>query len=103
MSELRKNGGFDYMAKLYDEKMNAIYLARQVGNTSFHIYPTKPITKPDLTGLKIRITPVYRDFFTALGATVVQMAPGGSLHGPRARRCGWLRLADRGHLRSGLA
>ena len=76
MSELRKNGGFDYMAKLYDEKMNAIYLARQVGNTSFHIYLTKPITKPDLTGLKIRITPVYRDFFTALGATVVQMAPG---------------------------
>ena len=34
------------------------------------------ITKPDLTGLKIRITPVYRDFFTALGATVVQTAPG---------------------------
>jgi hypothetical protein len=24
MAELRKNGGFDYMAKLYDEKMNAI-------------------------------------------------------------------------------
>ena len=76
MAELRKNGGFDYMAKLYDEKMNAILLARQIGNTPFHIFLTKPITKPDLTGLKIRITPVYRDFFTALGATVVQMAPG---------------------------
>ena len=76
MSELRKNGGFDYMAKLYDEKMNAIYLARQIGNTPFHVYLTKPIFKPDLTGLKIRITPVYRDFFTALGATVMQTAPG---------------------------
>ena len=76
MSELRKSGGFDYMAKLYDEKMNAIYLARQIGHTPFHVYLTKPITKPDLTGLKIRITPVYRDFFTALGATVVQTAPG---------------------------
>jgi TRAP-type C4-dicarboxylate transport system substrate-binding protein len=76
MSELRKNGGFDYMAKLYDEKMNAIFLARQIGNTPFHVYLTKPIAKPDLTGLKIRITPVYRDFFTALGATVVQTAPG---------------------------
>ena len=76
MSELRQNGGFDYMAKLYDEKMNAIYLARQIGNTPFHVYLTKPIAKPDLTGLKIRITPVYRDFFTALGATVVQTAPG---------------------------
>jgi TRAP-type transport system periplasmic protein len=76
MAELRKNGGFDYMAKLYDEKMNAIFLARQIGHTPFHIYLTKPIDKPDLTGLKIRITPVYRDFFTALGATVVQTAPG---------------------------
>jgi TRAP-type C4-dicarboxylate transport system substrate-binding protein len=76
MAELRMNGGFDYMAKLYDEKMNAIFLARQIGNTPFHIYLTKPITKPDLTGLKLRITPVYRDFFTALGATVVQTAPG---------------------------
>jgi len=76
MAELRKNGGFDYMAKIYDERMNAIFLARQIGHTPFHIYLTKPITKPDLTGLKIRITPVYREFFQALGATVVQTAPG---------------------------
>src|SRR6266567_7196069 len=76
MSELRKNGGYDYMAKLYAEKMNAIFLARLVDNNPFHLYLNKPITKPDLTGLKIRITPVYRDFFQALGATVVQTAPG---------------------------
>ena len=42
----------------------------------FHLYLNKPIDKPDLTGLKIRITPVYRDFFQALGATVIQTAPG---------------------------
>ena len=41
------------MAKLYDEKMNAIFLARHIGNTPFHVYLTKPIAKPDLTGLKI--------------------------------------------------
>ena len=76
MSELRRNGGFDYMAKLYDEKMNAIFLVRTLVNTPFHLYLTKPITKADLTGFKLRITPVYRDFFTALGATVVQTAPG---------------------------
>src|SRR5258708_8710611 len=40
------------------------------------MYLKKPISSPDLTGLKIRITPVYRDFFQALGATVVQTAPG---------------------------
>jgi TRAP-type C4-dicarboxylate transport system substrate-binding protein len=44
--------------------------------TPFHLYLTKKIDKPDLTGLKIRVTPVYRDFFQALGATVVTTAPG---------------------------
>jgi TRAP-type transport system periplasmic protein len=76
MSELRKNGGYDYMAKLYAERMNAIFLARLVDNNQFHLYLNKPISTPDLTGLKIRITPVYRDFFQALGATVVQTPPG---------------------------
>jgi TRAP-type transport system periplasmic protein len=76
MRELRANGGFDYMAKLYDQKMNAIVLARHIDNNPFHVYLTKPINSPDLTGLKLRITPVYRDFFQAMGATVVQTAPG---------------------------
>lgn len=76
MSEIRKNGGFDYMAKLYAEKMNAIFLARLSDNNPFHLYLNKPITSSDLTGLKLRITPVYRDFFQAQGATVVQTAPG---------------------------
>ena len=76
MSELRKNGGYDYMAAIYAQKVNAIFLARLVDNNPFHLYLTKPISSPDLNGLKIRITPVYRDFFQALGATVVQTAPG---------------------------
>ena len=76
MSELRKNDGYDYMAQLYAEKMNAIFLARHVDGNPFHLYLNKPISSPDLSGLKIRITPVYRDFFQTLGATVVQTAPG---------------------------
>src|SRR5215470_18038892 len=76
MSELRSNGGYAYMAKLYEQKLNGILLARHIDNNPFHIYLNKPISKPDLTGLKLRITPVYRDFFQALGATVVQTAPG---------------------------
>ena len=76
MSELRKNGGYDYMATLYAQKMNAIFLARLVDDNPFHLYLNKSISTPDLTGLKIRITPVYRDFFQALGATVVQTPPG---------------------------
>jgi len=76
MAEIRKNGGFDYMAKIYDQKMNAVFLARHVDDNPFHLYLNKKIDKPDLTGLKLRITPVYREFFQALGATVVQTAPG---------------------------
>src|SRR6202163_2421736 len=76
MSELRKYGGYDYMSQLYAEKMNAIFLARHVDGNPFHLYLNKPISTADLTGLKLRITPVYRDFFQALGATVVQTAPG---------------------------
>jgi TRAP-type transport system periplasmic protein len=76
MSELRKNGGYDYMAKLYEQKMNAILLARVVDDNPFHLYLNKKISAPDLNGLKLRITPVYRDFFQALGGTVVQTAPG---------------------------
>src|SRR5215813_148069 len=71
-----KNGGFAYMMNLYDQKMNALMLARHIDNNPFHLYLNKPITSADLTGLKLRITPVYRDFFQAQGATVVQTAPG---------------------------
>jgi len=76
MAELRQNGGYDAMAAIYAQKLNAIFLARLVDNNPFHLYVNKPIATPDLTGLKLRITPVYRDFFQALGGTVVQTAPG---------------------------
>src|ERR1700719_2806748 len=76
MAELRRNGGYDARAAIYAQKLNAIFLARLVDNNPFHLYVNKPISSPDLTGLKLRITPVYRDFFQALGGTVVQTAPG---------------------------
>jgi TRAP-type C4-dicarboxylate transport system substrate-binding protein len=75
-SELRKNGGHDLINRIWNEKANMQYLGRVIDYTPFHLYLTKKIDKPDLTGLKLRITPVYRDFFQALGATVMQTAPG---------------------------
>jgi len=74
--ELRKNGGHDLINKIWNEKANMQYLGRVIDYTPFHLYLTKKIDKPDLTGLKLRITPVYRDFFQALGATVMQTPPG---------------------------
>jgi TRAP-type C4-dicarboxylate transport system substrate-binding protein len=76
IAEQRKNGAYEYINKVWNEKGNMYYLARMVENQPFHIYLNKKIDKPDLSGLKIRITPVYRDFFQALGAQVVTTAPG---------------------------
>ena len=75
-AEQRKNGGYDLINKIWAEKANMRYLAKVVEFTPFHLYLNKKIDKPDLTGLKIRITPVYRDFFQAMGASVMTTAPG---------------------------
>ncbi|HWQ39318.1 MAG TPA: TRAP transporter substrate-binding protein DctP [Burkholderiales bacterium] len=76
MAEQRRNGAYDYINRLWQQKANMVYLARTVEGTPFHVYLNKKIDQPDLSGLKLRITPVYRDFFQALGAQVVQTAPG---------------------------
>ena len=75
-AQLRKNGAYDLINKIWNQKANMQYLGRVIDFTPFHLYLNKKIDKPDLTGLKIRVTPVYRDFFQALGATVVTTAPG---------------------------
>src|SRR3954467_11837487 len=75
-AEQRANGGYDLINKIWAEKGNMRYLAKVVEFTPFHLYLNKKIDKPDLTGLKIRITPVYRDFFQAMGGSVMTTAPG---------------------------
>jgi len=76
IGEQRKNGAFAYINKIWQEKGNMAYLGKMYEHTPFHIFLNKKIDKPDLTGLKMRITPVYRDFFQALGASVISIPPG---------------------------
>ena len=76
VAEQRRNGAFDAINKVWNDKANMQYLARMVENQPFHIYTNKKVDKPDLSGQKIRITPVYRDFFQALGANVITTPPG---------------------------
>ena len=76
VAEQRRNGAFAAINELWNKKGNMVYLARMVENQPFHLYLNKKVDKPDLTGMKIRITPVYRDFFASLGANNVTMAPG---------------------------
>jgi TRAP-type C4-dicarboxylate transport system substrate-binding protein len=75
VKEQRANGAFDYINRIYNEK-GMVYLSRFVEHMQYHIFLNKQIDKPDLRGLKIRITPVYRDFFQTLGASMVTIPPG---------------------------
>ncbi len=71
--DLRQNGGIAYVQKLLNAK-NIHFVARHGNFGPFHLWLSKPITKPDLTGLHLRVAPVYTAFFKSLGATV-QTAP----------------------------
>ncbi|HYF58292.1 MAG TPA: TRAP transporter substrate-binding protein DctP [Burkholderiaceae bacterium] len=75
MAEMRKNGTLDYINNVMLEK-GLYYFARTGEGIQYYLYSNKPVQKADLTGLKVRIAPIYRDFFQKQGATVVQMAPG---------------------------
>ncbi len=75
-AEQRKNGTWAYINELHNQKLNSYYLARQFVSVPFHIYLNKKIDKPDFSGLKIRVTPVYRDVVQALGGTPITTPPG---------------------------
>jgi len=74
-AEMRRNGTVDFLNKLMMEK-GLYYYARTGDGVPYHIYLNKRIDKADLSGLKIRIAPIYREFFSRLGASVMQIAPG---------------------------
>jgi len=76
MSAQRKDGTWAYVNQLTNQKLNSWYLARQFHNVPFHIYLNKKIESYDFTGLKIRVTPVYKDVVEALGGTAITTAPG---------------------------
>ena len=76
MSEQRKNGTWEFINQLHNQKLNAQYLARQFHNVPFHIYLNKKPDKLDFTGLKVRVTPVYKDIVEALGGTAITTPPG---------------------------
>jgi TRAP-type C4-dicarboxylate transport system substrate-binding protein len=76
MSEQRRNGTWEYINELHNQKLNAWYLARQFHNVPFHIYLNKKPERIDFAGFKIRVTPVYKDVVEALGGTAITTAPG---------------------------
>lgn len=74
--EMRGNGTWELLNKLHAEKVNAYLLNLSGFSVKFYLYMRdKKIEAADLKGLKLRTTPVYRAFFRALGADLIQTAP----------------------------
>lgn len=90
IDEIRKNGGWDLMVKVH-RAHNLVPLARTNYGTPFHLYLAegKKITKADLHGLHLRVSPIYTNFFKALGATtqnsnlaqIYTLMENGTVHG----------------------
>lgn len=76
LNEIKPGAVWDYFNTLHNEKVNAYFLGRSKAKVPFHLYTNKLIESRDLTDLKIRVTPIYRAFFAAMGATAVRTAPG---------------------------
>jgi TRAP-type C4-dicarboxylate transport system substrate-binding protein len=76
IAEERKNGAWAFTNEIHKKKVNAYHLARQKDCVPFHLYLNKKIDKMDITGMKIRGTPIYRAFFTAMGAAMIRTKPG---------------------------
>jgi len=75
-AEEKRNGAWEYMNRLHNEKVNAWNVARHKECVPFHLYLNEKIDAPDLDGLKIRTTPIYSAFFSELGASLLRTAPG---------------------------
>lgn len=80
--EWRKNGGFDLMSKAWAKRLNAVILGwgNYYGYDQFNIYTLKKPklskkTGIDLTGVKMRTTPLYTPFLRAMGATPKAISP----------------------------
>ena len=76
ITEERANGAWKYTNELHKKRINAYHLARQKDCVPFHLYLNKKITSRDLSGLKVRVTPIYRAFFSAMGASMIRTKPG---------------------------
>jgi TRAP-type C4-dicarboxylate transport system substrate-binding protein len=75
-AEQRKNGTFELLEQIHQQKLNSHYLARQFVSVPYHFYVNKKLDKLDFSGLKIRVTPVYRDLVQTLNGTSITTPPG---------------------------
>lgn len=88
--EARKNGGLDLLAQIWAKKANAHALGWVAAGVGYHIWlVNEPKLKadgtPDLTGLKIRSSGLYKPWLDSMGATNV-MIPAPDIYGALERK-----------------
>ncbi|MGV8937734.1 MAG: TRAP transporter substrate-binding protein DctP [Allorhizobium sp.] len=79
--DARSSGAWDFVNAVYEKKGNAHLLAHIDAGTGFHMFT---VDKPEMTAdgaidftkLKIRASPLYRQFFENLGASVIVQNAG---------------------------
>ncbi len=79
--ELRANGGWALIDRIFGEKANAHILAHVDAGTGFHVFAVNEPTPSadggiDWSRLKVRSAPLYREFLEAIGAVPVVQPPG---------------------------
>jgi TRAP-type transport system periplasmic protein len=76
VSSIKGSALYELLNEIHAKRGNARILARQKTLVPFHLYVNKKFPGLDLSGFKIRVTPIYAPFFAALGASGVRTAPG---------------------------
>jgi len=73
--ESRENGIYDYYSDLFQQKGNAKYIGMAIAGPVewFYFYLSKPVDKPDFSGMMMRTIPIYEPVQKALGAQVTTM------------------------------
>ncbi|MEZ5931197.1 MAG: TRAP transporter substrate-binding protein DctP [Alphaproteobacteria bacterium] len=77
-AETRANGGLDMLGQAFAEKMNAHLLGHFDTGIPFHLYLVSEPKRTeaggiDLSGLKLRSQPIYREFFEKMGVSTVSI------------------------------
>lgn len=73
-SEERAIGFFDFMDRLYREKVGVMYLGRQCWPMPFNWYSKVRLQKmEDFKGINCRVSPVYEPFGKALGMNLISI------------------------------
>lgn len=81
-TEARERGALDVLDQIYQERAGVKLLAWLGGEVGYHLWTIDkpsfgPDGMPDLTGLKIRSSPLYEDWLRSLGATPVSIEASG--------------------------